>query len=80
MVPVRLFDARTLRKNEKMKISKNENKTWTIQPPLKSNDLHFKDVDRKLRDRSSESIVLQIKLNETSEQRESRNGASEIVR
>ncbi len=59
MAPVRLFDARTLRQNEKLKsATTNKNsKTSTIQPP-ESSDLHFVHVDRKLRDRSSEQIVL----------------------
>ncbi len=39
--------------------NQQKRKTLIIQPQ-KSNDLHFLDVDRKLGDRSSESIVLRI--------------------
>jgi hypothetical protein len=46
MVPVRLFDARTLRNNEKLKISNENDKrkpqksqTSTIQPPQEINKI-----------------------------------------
>ncbi len=64
IVPVRLFDERSLRNNEKSKISEKRQKhidhSASTQNRTETNDLHVEDVDRKLRDRSSEQVALCI--------------------